>query len=51
MPSFKIETNKSVKCNEFVLLELDTPIQTLERLTSVIALGNSAKNIVIEYRY
>jgi len=51
MPSFKIETNKSVKCDEFVLLELDTPIQTLERLTSVIALGNSAKNIVIEYRY
>jgi len=51
MPSFKIETSKSVKCDEFVLLELDTPIQTLERLTSIVALGNSAKNIAIEYRY
>tara|TARA_B100000497_G_C7691055_1_gene420160 strand:+ start:1506 stop:3200 length:1695 start_codon:yes stop_codon:yes gene_type:complete len=51
MPSFKIETNKSVKCDEYVLLELDTPIQTLERLTSIVVLGNSANNIVIEYRY
>ena len=51
MPTYKIETSKSVKCDEFVLLELDTPIQTLERLTSIVALGNSAKNIVIEYRY
>ena len=51
MPSYKIETSKSVKCDEFVLLELDTPIQNLDRLTSVVVLGNSASNIVIEYRY
>ena len=51
MSSYKIETNKSVKCKEFVLLELNTPIQNLDRLVSIIALGDSAKNIVIEYRY
>jgi hypothetical protein len=51
MPNYKIETNKSVKCNEFVLLELDTPIQNLDRLTSIIALGDSASNIEIEYRF
>lgn len=51
MTTYKIETKKSVKCDEFVLLELDTPIQELERLTNLTVLGNSAKNIVIEYRY
>ena len=51
MSTYKIETNKSVKCEEFVLLELDTPIKDLDRLTSIVALGDSAKNIVIEYRY
>ena len=51
MQSYKIETNKSVKSNEFVLLELDTPIQSLDRLTSVVAKGECASNIMIEYRY
>ena len=51
MPSYKIETNKTVNSNEFVLLELDTPIQNLDRLTSITALGTCASNIVIEYRY
>ena len=51
MPSYKIETKKTVKCSEYVLLELDTPIQNLERITDIRVLGECATNLVTEYRY
>ena len=51
MPNYTIETNKSVACDEYVLLELDSPIQNLERLTAVNILGSCASDIVTEYRY
>jgi hypothetical protein len=51
MPNFKIETNKIVKCKEFVLTELSTPINNLDRLVSINILGNCASQITIEYRF
>jgi len=51
MPNFKYETSKSVTCDEWILAELDTPIQNLDRLTNITVLGNSATNLVTQYRY
>lgn len=51
MPLYKIETKKSLTCDEWVLIELDSPIQNLDRITDIKVLGNSATNLNIEYRY
>lgn len=51
MPNFKYETSKSVTCDEWVLVELDTPITNLDRITDINVLGNSATNLTTQYRY
>jgi hypothetical protein len=51
MPSYKFEAKKSLTCDEWVLVELDTPIQNLDRITDIKVLGNSATNLTTQYRY
>lgn len=46
-----LEIHKSVKCNEWILVNLENPFIDLDRFTKLDIQGKGAKNLVTQYRY